>query len=111
MAKRRTTKTSATRSKRAPSKRALALKRSLAAKKGWATRRADARLRKRGYRFARVKGKRVFVTQGKGKSLTLRKRKAPSSKPAYKNLAAFIAAYEAWDGDYDYYEIETSADY
>jgi hypothetical protein len=43
-----------------------------------------------------------------------RRRKTTTQKSAgaaYKNLAQFIAAYEAWEGDYEYFEVETNADY
>jgi hypothetical protein len=33
------------------------------------------------------------------------------AKQPYKDLDAFIDAYEDWDGDYDYFDVETNADY
>lgn len=33
------------------------------------------------------------------------------AKEPYRDLDAFIDAFESWDGDYDYYDIETNADY
>lgn len=47
------------------------------------------------------------------------KRKAPPNRrkketptlPPYRDLSDYIRAYQNWDGEYDYIEVETSADY
>lgn len=96
--------------------RSLKLKRSLAAKKGWATRRKNQRAFNRtetGKRFKKMerniaKSKRILKRIDKN---IKRKEKALKKGNSYANLAQFIKAYESWDGEYDYFEIETSADY
>jgi hypothetical protein len=35
----------------------------------------------------------------------------PTTGKPYRDLDDFIAAYEAWDYDYDVFDVETSADY
>lgn len=37
---------------------------------------------------------------------------APAEKgKAYRDLDDWISTYEDWEGDYEYYEVETNADY
>lgn len=84
--------------------------RSLAAKKGWRTRRAnqkkaEAAKRARTRKRATTRARKDRRQSDRGATGAL-----PTARP-YRSLDDFIAAYDEWEGDYDYYEIETNADY
>lgn len=86
-------------------------------------RRAVTLLRaERGYRTA-AETKRHPVIVNRASKATESKRRGrrdrgvvepppePPVKPTYRDLSDWISTFDEWEGDYDYYEIETNADY
>lgn len=75
-------------------------------------RRAVALLREeRGWTTAaEIKRHPIIVSRAATATLAPPSDEPPRGKP-YKDLNDWIESWEAYDGEYDYYEIETNADY